>query len=282
MIELKDDILKGLHQVQIEMLDEIVRICQKHNLTYFLTGGSALGAVRHKGFIPWDDDIDLCMPRADYEKFIEICKTELKDDYYLDNGNTNKEFLQVFTKIRKKNTLFREKDLAHLKEHNEIFVDIFPFDNIKEKGLILKFQVVITRAIIATLLCRVGAKKKEEFKRKYLITIFDNLSTENLQKLYKKVACMYNNKNTEHFTNFSSPYRYDKEIFLKDKFLPTVDLEFEGKKYKCPKDYDYYLTKLYGDYMKLPPKDKMVNHSVLEISFDTRKKQKESDNNDQN
>ena len=89
-----------LHQSEIKILDEIVRICDKYNLQYFLIGGTLLGAVRHKGFIPWDDDLDIAMPRNDYEKFISISKNELKDDFILDDISTNEQYWQIFAKVR--------------------------------------------------------------------------------------------------------------------------------------------------------------------------------------
>lgn len=99
---MENDYLRNLHSTMIEILDEFDRICNKHNLTYFLIGGTLLGAVRHKGFIPWDDDMDLAMPREDYEKFINVYYKELNDKYYLDNFNNNKLYYLNFSKIRKK------------------------------------------------------------------------------------------------------------------------------------------------------------------------------------
>ena len=108
MKEYDDETLSQLHEVQIEILDEFVKICEKHQLSYSLVGGTLLGAIRHKGFIPWDDDIDVGLLREDYDKFIKIAKEELSDKYYLDCFEYNKDYYLPFAKIKKNNTIFNE------------------------------------------------------------------------------------------------------------------------------------------------------------------------------
>lgn len=122
-------VLQDLHKVEIEILDEIDRICRKNNINYCLVGGTLLGAVRHGGFIPWDDDLDVAMPRNDYEKFIDVCKNELSDDFYLHSIETDKTYWLPFIKIRKKYTIFEEKNIAGLGCKTGIYVDIFPLDD---------------------------------------------------------------------------------------------------------------------------------------------------------
>ena len=118
--------LEKLHKVEIEILDEFVRICNKYNLEYYLIGGTMLGAVRHQGFIPWDDDIDVGIMRKDYDLFIKYAREELGDKYYLDCYETNKEYYLPFAKIRKNNTIFNEQVSAHLNNHKGIYIDIIP------------------------------------------------------------------------------------------------------------------------------------------------------------
>ena len=157
----KDNVLDKLHSVQIEILDEIVGICDKHNLTYFLIGGTLLGAVRHKGFIPWDDDLDIAMPREDYEKFLKIAKTELDKKYYLHDISIDKNYWQPFIKIRKNNTLFDEKMIDNIETHKGIFVDVFPFDNLKRDGILLKIKWSILKNLLRFCLYYRGILKKE-------------------------------------------------------------------------------------------------------------------------
>ena len=131
--------LKKLHNVEVEILDEFNRICNKHNLQYFLSYGTLLGAVRHQGFIPWDDDLDVSMPREDYEKFIEIAEDELNKEYYIDNKNTNDKYYLNFTKLRKKNTVFEQDFQVNYDGPKGIWVDIFPIDEIKKENSKLLF-----------------------------------------------------------------------------------------------------------------------------------------------
>ena len=127
--------LKKLHESEVKVLDEIVRVCNNNDLRYFLMGGTLLGSIRHKGFIPWDDDLDIAMPREDYEKFLEIAPKELCEDFELDDISINKKYWLIFAKVRLKNSHFTEKN--YNKKYNGpdgIWVDIFPIDYTTHKG----------------------------------------------------------------------------------------------------------------------------------------------------
>ena len=127
--------LRKVQMVEVEILDEIDRICKKNNIKYFLVGGTLLGAVRHGGFIPWDDDIDLGMLREDYEKFIDICinSDELDKKYFMHSDETDSDYWLPFIKIRKNNTTFDEKVIKNCDTHKGIYVDIFPMDYFKKQ-----------------------------------------------------------------------------------------------------------------------------------------------------
>lgn len=264
-------ILDKLHKTEINILDEIVEICKKNNLEYFLVGGTLLGAVRHKGFIPWDDDLDIGMPREDYEKFLKIAKNELKENYILDCYKNNKKYWLSFAKIRIKNTEYVEKDVAQYSTENGIWVDIFPLDNTKkENSLILKvqWQIIKLFKIIASNKLQVEQKVTniKEFIRKVVRKI-TNIQT--LMSVFNKIMKLQNNKNNKYFINFGSQYGIKKQTHLKEKYMPTKELEFEGKMYKVPNDSDYVLTKIYGkNYMQLPPIEKRVTHNPVSIKFE--------------
>lgn len=269
--EIEPKTLKKLHIVEVEILDEIDRVCKKNNIEYFLIGGTLLGAIRHKGFIPWDDDLDVGMTRENYEKFINIAPNELDSKYYLDNFKTNTNCYLPFSKIRKNNTTMDEKVTKNFNNHKGIFVDIFPFDKLKDKfSFFTKLRVTIIRAIIET----VFVKKKiyptyKKCRYPFLSFILSMFSCNTLFKIQEKLCIKDNNKNNaKYYAGLVGSYAFRKECFLEKELFPLVEVEFEGKEYPAFKNYDSFLTSVYGDYMKLPPREQRVNHSILKIDFE--------------
>lgn len=263
--------LKRLHETEVEILDEVVRICEKYDLTYFFNGGTLLGAIRHKGFIPWDDDLDIGMPRKDYDKFIELCATELDSKYMLDNKDTNRKYYLNFAKIRKKNTIFEQDFQVNYDGPKGIWLDIFPYDNAKS---VTSKKVYIQSKLNKTIFSLLHYKNKFFLNNKKLIlkkiirVILKPISNTCLLNLQDKIL-RWNEKKEEYkfFVSLSTTYDYRTELIEKDKYLPTIKMEFEGKMYNVPKEYDYILTKIYGDYMKLPPKEKRVTHNPIRLQF---------------
>jgi lipopolysaccharide cholinephosphotransferase len=264
------DILNKLHSTEIEILDEFVRICDKNNLDYFLVGGSLLGAIRHKGFIPWDDDIDIGMPRKDYEKMIESCNFDLNRKYYIRSYRTSVPYWQVYAKICKHNTVFLENNFHSLEEDvNGIFIDIFPYDNTIPISILQKFQnYLIIR--LKNMICR-----KIEIKRNIRKNVLKNFianffSFKFLQSLQKNIMTIFNIFRCQYIISWGGKYGISNETFLKTSFYPLINVPFEGKIYKAPKEWDLYLRKLYGDnYMEIPSTEKRMTHDIQKLIFDT-------------
>lgn len=268
--ELDNDTLKKLQEVELEILEEFDRICKKHNLTYFAVGGTLIGVVRHEGFIPWDDDIDLGMPRKDYDKFIEICENtkELNDNFYIQSGYDSENNWTCFTKIRKKNTLADEAQVHHINKPKGIFIDIFPYDKIPtNKGLLYKIRNNIVKAINETIFYKWKTKKLSDLRIKPLCLLLSIFSNKTLKRWLNKIATKYNNKDCEYVISYLGAYSLTKETFKKETFTKTINKKFAGRDIPVPKDYHLYLTQIYGDYLKLPPEEKRVNHSMMEIRF---------------
>lgn len=260
--------LKKLHKYQQEILDEIDKICKENNLNYFLIGGTLLGAVRHQGFIPWDDDIDIAMPRKDYEKFIHLCKSNLDSKFELDCIKTNKKYWLPFIKIRRNGTIHEEKALEEYDGNKGIWLDIFPLDEFSDKDNLIKRENKIKKLKIL-LQCKNIRKTKEynSVYKKIILILIKILPNRFLHLLINK--CMMSKQEGEYFVNFGSQYGIKKQTHLKDKYFPAIDVEFEGKMYKAPRDYDYVLTKIYGkNYMELPPIEKRVTHNPIRIKFE--------------
>ncbi len=264
---MKKEILNKLHKTQVEILDEIVKICRKNEINYFLIGGTLLGAKRHKGFIPWDDDLDIAMPRKDYEKFLKIAKQEINNDrFIIDDCKGNKKYWQPFAKVRMKNTIYQERFVKESEIENGIWVDIFPLDNTKkENSSTLKLQWKIILSLRKLTLNKVNSKEKNIFK-----TILALITNANLNaRLTTIIMKMQNKGESKYFMNFGSQYGIKKQVHPKDKYLPAKELEFEGKRYNVPNDYEYVLKKIYGNnYMELPPEEKRVTHNPMKIKFE--------------
>lgn len=274
--EINDVKLQKLHEVELEILNKIDEICKKYNLSFQLSGGTLLGAIRHKGFIPWDDDIDLTMVREDYDKFIQVAPKELGDEYFLQCYDTDDCYFP-FIKIRKNNTVFNEDLIAHLDCHKGIFVDIFPFERIDNPhSLILRLRAMMVKNIWDIILFK---KKVYKSRRDMRHPIFDSilsiLSYNALKKWQVSLMKGANKKNGKYLCALCGGYNYTKDIHEYSQMIPTSMVTFEGKEFPTYNNPDHYLTHLYGThYMELPPLEKRVNHAPKEIIFDTRNDEK--------
>lgn len=261
--------LRKLQLVEVEILDEIVRLCNKHNLQYFLMAGTCLGAIRHSGFIPWDDDIDIAMPREDYEKFLDIALDELDKKYFLQYYKTDKDYYLGFAKVRKNNTTFVTEGFDKKKGHQGFFVDIFPIDyNTNADSKILKLEVSLARCIIETLKYKNGNLYFKHLRRPWLSILFIPFTNRMLQRIVNWLYKLNNKKEHKYAAIYSNIYHYRKDIYPFDKVFPGKNVTFEGKEYTVYQDYDFYLTQLYGDYMTIPKKENRVAHKSLKLFFD--------------
>ncbi len=267
-----DFVINKLKEIQIELLNEIDRICKKHNIKYQLFAGSLLGAVRHEGFIPWDDDIDICMLRNDYENFINLAKQELNNKYYLQLPE-EKNNIFSYAKLRKNNTEMIEKEIEHKNIHHGIFVDIFQMDNVFPKtikGMIHKIKLNWVYTLRST--------KRNIYHKNIVIRnikrILNFIHRKNYNYYVKKInsiAMKYNKEKAKyvaHLTCGKINRNYNGFIYHIDDFNNSIYLEFEGKKYPAPRRYHELLTMQYGDYMTPPPLEKQKpHHNVIRISF---------------
>ena len=264
--------VRKLQLVELEILEEVDRICQENDIKYFLCGGTLLGAIRHKGFIPWDDDIDVLMTRKNYNKFIDVCRKKLDDKYIIDCYKTNKKCSFPFIKIKKKGTLYVEqKNYNNYDDNSGIWIDIFPIDGAKSQ--VSKFQqkqYKISQYISTLISIKTGSNyyKNSKVKKKIYSIILSVVPYKFMTWAYEKVVSFYDVENSDYLCAFATVYTIEKETYEKKKIFPYENVEFEGRKFTGIKGYDYYLKKLYGDYMKLPPKEKRVNHSPYLIKFE--------------
>lgn len=267
-----DSTLKKLQELELYLLIKFDEICRDNNLTYFLDSGTALGAVRHGGFIPWDDDIDVGMPRKDYEHFMEIGQSLLPDNIFLQNRNTEESYKRNAAKLRLKGTYFHEKgDLKY--NHNGIFIDIFPFDYLPDNRLHAKMNIkfVIELFHIVRSKHRGNVSMSKSLVRR-LFYRFINLLPSAFIDWIEKFSMNYALKRKNNPSSLMTCYFWrmsltNQYLFDTNRMLPVKDCVFAGQIVKIVNDPDYYLSLMYGDYMKLPPLEKRVAHCNGTIDF---------------
>lgn len=259
----------SLREAQIRMLQilkEIDRICKKHNITYWLDGGTLIGAMRHDGFIPWDDDLDIGMLREDYVKFLSIAQKELGKDYFLQTPLTDKYAEAPWMKVRDNNSKILEEE-SNDNSHPGLFIDIFPYDTLSHKDF--KNKKTITNVMVLRAYTKTNFKKPiiKNLIKNFLICglkllgLLYNLIDYNkyLGKIHKKYSTK--NRTTGNKLNYGVEIPWDLDID-KDYILPMKTHVFEGFSCPIPNKTDEFLKKLYGDWTKLPPEDKRVpSHS---------------------
>ena len=262
-------ILHRVQTVELEILREFDKVCRKNNLKYSLAYGTLIGAVRHKGFIPWDDDIDVVMPRDDYEKLKLLWKDESSPRYILQDYRIDVFYQNNFMKIRKNNTSYIQgENEFNAKYHTGIFIDIFPMDRLAPCGLNRKKQYL---AFILNLLYSRGRKSG----KKGVFSIIESFLLFIPRKFYLRLRDVtetyYRKWNGDSSLQLVSActFEYCKMYFDSDLFDNIIELMFEGNKFLCTAKYDSFLRYCYDDYMKLPPENERIwKHNPQFISFD--------------
>lgn len=247
-----------LKKIQIQILDNVANFCEKNNIQYWIDTGTLLGAVRHKGFIPWDDDIDIGMLRNDYDKFIKLYNSS-NSRYQLHCYELNDDYYYPFGKVLDTKTILYEPDINGVKI--SVNIDVFVYDNApsnlkKVKKMYSKFRRY-ERLRLHQHFCVNSNSFINNILNKILKLFPENYFVEKIINNSKK----YMNKNCTHVGNFTSI----SQVYCSKEFLKSfIKLEFEGKLYNAPIGYDEWLKAFYGDYMKLPPEEKRVSpHSFV-------------------
>jgi len=261
-------LLNNIHKIQIEMMKELHCICKENQLRYTVLCGSLLGAVRHKGFIPWDDDMDIGLVREDYDKLLEILKNKPIKDCFLQDFSTDEHYYQPYAKLLKENTVYIEKFRMGCKAKNGIFIDIFPLDYIKKPGLLSSkvkrlFSRLITFAIWEKEEChmeRSGVKKIINL----ISVIIGVLPKKTL--IYMQNSLIVRKKRTEYVASmFSSNYDTNKLYFELKDFDNMIEFEFENIVVNGPRNWKDNLMRLYKNYNQLPPVEKRTSGHDVEI-----------------
>lgn len=266
--------LRRLQLIQNYILQEVKRICEKHHIQYFLVGGSLIGAVRHHGFIPWDDDIDIGFLRSDYERFLSVCADELSDDFFLQTKETDNSYALPWAKLRLNGTKRVSASVQNMDAHVGIDIDLFPYDNISSSKFVVWFHSNLCWFIRGIYSCKCkwaflnqdkSPKKKIGMLLCRIIAVF--VSKNFVSHLMDSIFKMYSDVPTEYVMNLSSPYSYKKEIIPREWIDNVEFAAFESMMHPIPMEYHKYLSQLFGDYMTPLPETERVTHLVVDVDF---------------
>lgn len=286
--EWTDESLAKFKQELLEIAGDVISVCEKYDLDYVLAYGSALGAVRHRGFVPWDDDFDINMPRKDFNYFLEICDKELGDKYYIRGVMRGNHIAIPTLHIRKKNTKYiNYGDLIKMSnEPNEmqgIYIDIAVFENAPDNKYLRLLDGIFNLGIQFITSCidikesviylkKVGVvfttEERNALRLKYFIgLIFGVIPVYKWYCFYNWYASKNTNNNSQYVCSYAGYKDLKKSTFERNKLFPAIKGTFEGNEWKIPCDFDYYLKTIYNDYNKLPPVEYRKVHPVFELHF---------------
>jgi lipopolysaccharide cholinephosphotransferase len=255
--------LEKLKKIELEIFKQFIYICEKEKLKYYILAGTLIGAIRHKGFIPWDDDIDVCMPRCDYEIFLNVAQKYLPSNYFLQTFQTEPNWPANCAKLRDSTTTFIEKCFQRFDINHGVFIDIFPLDfyptnfwkklylNLKNKFLLIRIKKDYFN----------GEWTKEytykNIIRKVIFPLTKMLYPHLKDAVIAREQTIKAVKSSKFYRNWDGGWG-KKEIWEENYFQEGVDINFEGITVKAPKQYDKVLRHVYGNYMELPPKEKQI------------------------
>lgn len=258
--------MKKVWAVELDLLVQIKKICEKYNLTYYVDGGTLLGAVRHKGFVPWDDDIDVVMFRKDYDRFISVAQVELKHPYFLQTPYTDECYFRRHIQLRNSETtgiLYEELNMK--KPFNQgIFIDILPLDNIPNKDNKLRLQSK-ELSIIQKIIRIIYKEHFDNITKEFISKLFKIVGANLFVSFYDKICKRYNKKHTERVSYVSFALGKERNNWQRDWYRDKVFMPFEFLNISAPIGFDPLLKKTYGDYMKFVPN----TSSHGEVFFDT-------------
>ena len=262
--------LKEIQQFEYQMLKDVARAFDENNIQYFLDSGTLIGAVRHSDFIPWDDDVDICMTLPNYCKFLRIGQRILGDKYFVQNYKTDKYYYEMWTKIRANGTTSMPKGLRNLDIHFGICLDVFPLvgasDNPKKRAK-QKRALALNRSLLMDSYIK-AVEEKLSIKQKIMYII---------PRSIRRVICRMNEKrfmlDVENHSKCVQVYCVMEKEYPSYLFNEYIKIFFREDYFYSIKGYDTYLRIMYGDYMKLPPESERVGHSSEsgEIIFDIKK-----------
>lgn len=266
--ELSEKELRQLQMIQLEMLCEVDRICRKCNIRYNIIAGTLLGAVRHQGYIPWDDDADVALLRPEYERFREACEIELNQEKFYFQDHTNTEgYRWGYGKLRRKDTLFLREHQEDMPYEQGVFIDVFPLDNVPDNKLLRNWMNLRCFVLRKTMWAPIGIKASKNILQKYLYGVMSKLPYSFVYGRYDKLVntCAEIDSGWVRILTFPTPNK--EYAYLKKWYENSEEILFERISFWGIKDYDEYLSFKFGDYMQLPEEKDRKVHAVTALKL---------------
>lgn len=255
-----------LQQIEFEMLKEVIRICDELHLRYYLVCGSALGAAKYSGFIPWDDDMDIGLLREDYNVFIAKAQSMLPKHLFLQNYKTDPKYPNIFSKIRNYDTTYIEKSVANLDINHGVYIDIFPLDgypeNVDEQLRLEQIKTACQKKLSCVF--RVTRNWKATFGMRLRRVCGYHKNTVSILEEYTSAISKFQTQQSKIICNHGN-WQGKLEYAPKEQYGEGTFAIFEGLKVRIPERYDEYLTQKYGDWRADLPKNEQVGHHYAEI-----------------
>jgi lipopolysaccharide cholinephosphotransferase len=266
-----NDIAK-IQTICTRLLAELDRICRNGGITYYMIAGTLLGAVRHNGFIPWDDDVDVAMPRRDYEKFKKIAPNQLTATTVLQTWENDSGFSGFMVRLVDINTILDEKRKQDLGvKQTGVSIDIFPLDDTaRECGFLLTLQHALFKIFNEFSVTKRFVWRRASVKRKILIMVLSPFFwiMPDCRKLTDAVMQWQNSSHSKYYIYMGTHYHYKHYLSPKSAWGKGVDLEFNGHTFRAPDSYFRMLEKWYGkDYMQIPPKEKQKSGHCFKLTI---------------
>lgn len=263
MVNIDKETLRKIQLVQLEMLQEVDRICKKCDIHYNIIAGTLLGAVRHGGYIPWDDDADVALLRGEYEKFRIACETELDTTrfYFQDHRNTP-GYRWGYGKLRRKDTLFLREFQEHMPYEQGIFIDVFPLDAVPENYILRSIKNFECFCIRKVLWAEVGKVADKSAIKRGWFHLLSKIPDKWVFGYYHRVIKHAHKLDSRWVRILMFPTPNREWGYLRKWYEDSVDTVFESVIFQGIRDYHAYLSFKFDDYMKLPPEDKRKVHPV--------------------
>lgn len=273
-VALKGEHIKALQEILLNFLKMVHELCERNNIPYIMHGGTLLGAARHQGFIPWDDDVDILMLRTDYNRFLKLCETKLPSGYSLLNNRTSEKRLRSLNpaSLYKDNTLLAYKyPIANSVFCQSIMIDILPLDNVVTRnGLLQRTQKKAT-IILNTAYKLKFSPTEVRSSHGFFLRALSLLSVSRLVDLNEALLTLANMGKTRYvhfFSSLNNPETLETKTFEREDIQDKVLLDFEGHKFWAPRKYPAILAKMYGhDFMKVQPENERTSHPVFGIDM---------------